>query len=1063
MTSLNLCNIKPDSVAITNESANELISLKVTSCPVDTLDYITRFTFPKLQILAFCDMKLNDNQVGMLLSCIKKSSKKLRRIELNDNEIKSLDLALFAGLESVVICGNRIEDVNIGAETTLELQNLILKNNRIAYISDKVWRSCSETLAILDLRGNSLINLSYSFFLLSHIKVLNLNGNTDLNASCIRKLGSFGSLIELGLSGIRLGSIGIDWLLALNNLQELDLSDCDIDSEALSEVLGNCFMLRRLVASKNRVSNIDLEDLNVQLKYLDLSHNSIDKNGFKALTMFHQLEVLDLSHNKIVGDLDLDEFEFQALNHLDLRSNSLASFTISNNQAGRYQRIDLRGNPSINVEEKLFPSCCWFDDNLMAEIQMFKRKSGYLSERSSSIMHSEAAAPPSRIVNKDEEVSAPKQRLSFPEGIKLGGDYDFNTASATGICMAELFSTKDELAFKPIEIGSELRWFSDACVILVHSIGPENRLIYLWCGEDCNASLKSMATLYVLCLREFLGIKNSTEHLPTACPSIEVIRKIQIIKRSQPIQREKPAYEDIVRIFLYKKGRVYRIPLSYDFLKQENGSYVIETESMVFVYTKAGVPSVACTLLAKQLASNGYKQKIFHVLRDISGFLDQLQVPSCKLDFSSHQKKPRLFLFRDTGSGFSLTSKTYSRFTSDLLSSSQSYIVETFTDIFLWTGSRSNISMQKKAELLDIANKLLNDKQNAHPSYASIQCEYDGSETAWFKMQFESWEMAKIRQSSLDLESKRDSKTKEPILIVEDMFCDSTVQEDQEIYETMILDASNESVVRVDLNLDYFVFNQAHIYLVVQVDTKRNKGVLYSWRGDSCPKQLFLQLTSLVMQVKNTVLSEYTELENLEEKQVEGFDLNDYPNMLANFPDILLVESDNASSAKYNIVECMGKIFIICSELQSVPADGKVEIIDGTANINCSAEMFTQVKDCLTTELRIKGTRHIPLQEQIRLYLISSGQDRTKYPLWTAERCMFTTKDHMKNAHLLVKKRIDGEEVILQKGNDIATNIFALKLAEEYSRLCKLRYNIVCAVSDNGSVSGNSCPGEAGR
>lgn len=105
-----------------------------------------------------------------------------------------------------------------------------------------------------------------------------------------------------------------------------------------------------------------------------------------------------------------------------------------------------------------------------------------------------------------------------------------------------------------------------------------------------------------------------------------------------------------------------------------------------------------------------------------------------------------------------------------------------------------------------------------HAKFTSIQFEYEGSETSWFKMKFSSWELSPKRISQHFDHPVSDS----PLYIVDEMINDKTIWKKDVDRDTMVLKISKSGMVQVDLKKSYLVFERDFIYLIVQVKVDKS-------------------------------------------------------------------------------------------------------------------------------------------------------------------------------------------------------------------------------------------------
>jgi len=251
----------------------------ITSAGWRALAPVLQHTNCKLTILSLKETSVHDEGVNILGSALHGSSLKFLNLALNNSISSSGWRALLNHLsqtliETLNLSGSKIDDVGLDALSSIgTLKSLTLCGN--GSISQDGWRSFFEALQT---RGIQLMKLNVS--------------NSSISATALsRLLSNMSTLKYLCTNYSSITSQG--WVSLLTsiqdsnvNLEKLDLSHCSIDDEGLQLLVP-------------LVSNMD------SLKYLGLSDNVlVSTAGWQTLVEFFQspnfvLEQLDIGENNL--------------------------------------------------------------------------------------------------------------------------------------------------------------------------------------------------------------------------------------------------------------------------------------------------------------------------------------------------------------------------------------------------------------------------------------------------------------------------------------------------------------------------------------------------------------------------------------------------------------------------------------------------------------------------------------------------------------------------------------------------------------------------------------------
>ncbi|XP_050296356.1 chaoptin-like isoform X2 [Anthonomus grandis grandis] len=214
-------------------------------------------------------------------------TKQIDRIEIFDSKIHSLET------ESLGLC---------------EIQALVFNNNKLQYISDRVFSSSLDTLVSLDLSYNQLGGIPFQAFKeLKNLHWLNLHGNQ------ISSTNGDWSYMKLSLNTLFVGQ---------NDLTEI----ADTSSTSPHGSHSGIRQLKYLTwlnADANRIHKIHKHSLPASLKTVSLSYNLIENFPLDVIASMPHLEWLYLRGNHIKTIPDYTFAKKFWIQKIDLNQNYL--------------------------------------------------------------------------------------------------------------------------------------------------------------------------------------------------------------------------------------------------------------------------------------------------------------------------------------------------------------------------------------------------------------------------------------------------------------------------------------------------------------------------------------------------------------------------------------------------------------------------------------------------------------------------------------------------------------------------------------------------------------------
>lgn len=253
---------------------------------IETLNIFDEDKRP-LRKLRYLD--LSDNEISRIEPNAFSGLSRLNFLTLSLNELTEIRRRTFNGLAAIIelwLNANKIETIENGAFDLPSLNFLHLDENKLKRLSDAVFDGLPK-LQMLSSSHNELENIGRSLYHLENIHAIKLNENRiqDIDLNEFSKLGRLNRL-ELDRSGFTFATTRRENRDSYNNteLQYLDISDNDLfDATELNQLKIFPF-LKHLDLSGNSYKNLDvggnrtLKDILPELEWIKLRKmlNQID-------------------------------------------------------------------------------------------------------------------------------------------------------------------------------------------------------------------------------------------------------------------------------------------------------------------------------------------------------------------------------------------------------------------------------------------------------------------------------------------------------------------------------------------------------------------------------------------------------------------------------------------------------------------------------------------------------------------------------------------------------------------------------------------------------------------
>ncbi|KAG8004137.1 Negative regulator of reactive oxygen species, partial [Nibea albiflora] len=202
----------------------------------------------------------------------------LRRLDLSNNFIRQLHTLALQYLEQLDLSSNQLDFISEGAfENLARLEELNLSRNAL---------------------NNNLGSNSKALQSISRLRILDISMNGLKDDAVERFLRNKPSLDQLKMTGNALTRLSHNLFKESKGLRSIA-----IDENQISVIEEGTFEPLRQLEALNLAKNnlVHICDFKLhQVKYLNLSGNSVEFFVTHEDNLFYSLEILDLSHNKLL-------------------------------------------------------------------------------------------------------------------------------------------------------------------------------------------------------------------------------------------------------------------------------------------------------------------------------------------------------------------------------------------------------------------------------------------------------------------------------------------------------------------------------------------------------------------------------------------------------------------------------------------------------------------------------------------------------------------------------------------------------------------------------------------
>ncbi|XP_065660164.1 protein flightless-1 homolog isoform X2 [Hydra vulgaris] len=722
-------------------------------------------------------MDLSYNQIIEIPEELENASE-LLVLNLSNNRLTSIPNQLFMNLTDLIfldISSNSLETVPPQLRRLTNLQTLILNNNPLMHAQLRQLPSLTqlhtlhlrntqrtlsnmpnkldniETLTDLDISHNDLPRVPESIYRMNNLKRLDLSHNQITELSSL--VDSWSKLETLNVGRNQLTGLPAT-ICKLTNLKRLYTNSNKIKFEGIPTGIGKLLNLEVFMAAWNQLECIP-EGLCrcLKLKKLILHSNCLVTlpEGIHFLT---NLETLDTRNNpKLVmppkpvsnSEVDAEFYNIDFSYHAQLRLAAGQSPANTQSKDPIARKMRLRGRRYQSASEA--------DKKLKGMVESVEEKKH-------------------KKVRKDEggnEVFQDAHRL------KAGKRWDQNLAKPN-LNYADIF--QDDVGMEsglliwvienflptPLEEAFFGKFYDGDCYIILKSeysdAGILNHKIYYWIGQHCTLDKKACAAIHAVNLRNLLGAEGRTLREEQSDESDEFldlfdscVSYIEGGNNSGFYSVEEAVYTNrLYRLYGSQGISVEPVALSWESL-DPNYVFVCDAGLKIFVWSGSKAKLMYRTkgrLFADKINKNERKNKaeIMQVFEDeIDDFMDFWNLiggpPKARLKekYEYQYFTPKLPILYKVGLGMGYLELPQveiprKKLRQELLDTKSVYILDCWSDVFIWIGRRS--ARLVRAAATKLAQEL--SEFLPRPEYALVTRNLEGVENSVFKSKFNGWD-----------------------------------------------------------------------------------------------------------------------------------------------------------------------------------------------------------------------------------------------------------------------------------------------------------------------------------
>ncbi|XP_074112335.1 FLII actin remodeling protein isoform X2 [Cotesia typhae] len=703
-------------------------------------------------------------------------ARSLLNLNLSHNQIEIIPNSLFINLTDLLFLDlsyNRLETLPPQTRRLSNLQTLNLNHNPLGHFQLRQLPSLMNLTTLqmcdtqrtlnnipsslesltnlqeLDLSQNSLPRVPDALYLLSNLKRLNLSDNEITEMSSAAEMWQ--KLEILNLCRNKLSALPAS-ICRISNLRCLYLNDNHLEFEGIPPGIGKLSSLQIFSAAKNHLKMIPEGLCRCRsLKKLILSSNRLITVP-DAIHLLSDLDQLDLRDNPNLimppkpteiekgSGIEFYNIDFSLQHQLRLAgANVPPPIQISGSKDPTARRLRLRKRrdqeEADQDQAKILKG--------MKDVASTKNK-----ERDLSDYKTESLKP------KRWDESLEKPSLDYSE------IFDEDAGQVPGLSVWEI---ENFLPNQIEEVAHGKFYEGDCYIILKTTLDESGSLmwsIFFWIGEKATLDKRACAAIHAVNLRNFLGAQCRTIREEQGDESDDFLllfnSDITYIEGGRTSSGfytvdDTPVISRLYRVLLTGASiHLEPVLINPDSLNS-NFVFIFDTYRKIYLWYGKNAKNTLKSksrLMAEKINKNE-KRFQAEIVIEIMGmesneFCSCLGVDKSNLVIKNHDEAdfkisiPRLYQVR-LGMGYlelPQVEVSRSKLTPDHLNSKNVYIVDCYSDVFVWFGKKSTRLV--KAAAVKLSQELFN--MIDRPEFALVMRLQEGSECQIFKSKFIGWD-----------------------------------------------------------------------------------------------------------------------------------------------------------------------------------------------------------------------------------------------------------------------------------------------------------------------------------
>ena len=708
-------------------------------------------------------LNLSHNMLELIPSQLLMTTTDLLHLDLSNNELDALppQLRRLSNLQTLILSHNPLSHFQIRPlPALLELRTLHLRNTQRTLTNFPANLETLAHLADVDLSQNQLNKIPEGLLTLTGLKRLNLGSNEIDEVS--PEIEKWSQLETLILSRNKIKSLP-SGLCKLNKLKKLYLCDNQLDFEGIPAGIGKLSSLEVFSAADNNLEMIR-EGLCrcASLKKLILARN-------KLITLpdaihLTELETLDLKGNPDLmmppkpmelqkgSGVEFYNIDFSLQNQLRLAGASvpkdIAEAAQQKDPVARYKRLRRRRGDGGEADEE--------------QKKVLKGMTDVAKDRDELVVEGAESIKAKRW---DEALEKPA--LDYSEF------FDSDVGSLCGLTIWEIEN------FYPNQIEENMhgKFYEGDCYIVLNTFLDENQSldwkIYFWIGEKSTLDKRTCSAMHAVNLRNSLGANCRTAREEQADENEDFLKMFGGSLEYLTGARTASGFYTVEDVEY--TVRLYRIHEAVQGIHLEpvqphtesldpRHVFLLDAGLRIFVWYGKRCKNVLkskARLMAEKINKNERKNKasihifcqgeepglFWAVLQDQGSSLEceeEMVSPVPAVELKDHVADnwcpviPRLYCV-GLGMGYLELPQVEvpaNKLKQELLNTKNVYILDCYTDLFVWVGKKSTRLV--RAAALKLSSELF--AMLIRPEFAMIHRVSEATESQVFKSKFLGWD-----------------------------------------------------------------------------------------------------------------------------------------------------------------------------------------------------------------------------------------------------------------------------------------------------------------------------------